>query len=162
QNVPAPLERRTASSTGLFSNRSRANRRRARAKMTCDGVLPTVEALGERMMFSITATFTAASGELKILGDTQPNSIVVSRVVGGGAGNDNISLGGGIDAFQWNPGNGSDIVDGGLGSDSMVLNGSDLNESFNITPNGNHVSLTRDVGSVTMDLSGLEEIELNP
>ena len=43
----------------------------------------------------------------------------------------------------------------------MVFNGSDDSENFGISANGNHVRLTRDVGSVTMDLAGVETIDLN-
>ena len=43
----------------------------------------------------------------------------------------------------------------------MVFNGSDEAEKFDISANGSRVRLTRDVGSVTMDLDGVEEIDLN-
>jgi Ca2+-binding RTX toxin-like protein len=90
-----------------------------------------------------------------------------SDFVDGGSGNDRISLGAGDDTFQWNPGDGSDVVDGQAGSDALVFNGSDVSEKFEISAVGNdlpfhRVRLTRDVGSVAMDLSGLETIELNP
>src|SRR5262249_27961929 len=91
--------------------------------------------------------------------------------VDGGTGNDIVFLGAGDDTFQWNPGNGSDTVDGGGGDDTMVFNGSDVAEKFEISANVNAplgadgfhpVRLTRDVGGVTMDLDGVETIDLNP
>src|SRR5205807_2517931 len=76
-------------------------------------------------------------------------------------------MGGGDDTFQWNPGDGSDVVDGqGGGRDGIVFNGSDLSEKFDISDSGagspfHRVRFTRDVGNVTMDLSGIETIDLN-
>lgn len=88
----------------------------------------------------------------------------------GGAGNDFIdgnggrdvaSLGAGNDTFQWDPGDGSDIVDGQDGSDRLVFNGSDLAENFNLSSIGNHAWFTRDLGNITMDLDGIEILDLN-
>jgi len=86
--------------------------------------------------------------------------------IDGGAGNDMAFLGAGDDTFQWNPGNGSDTVEGQAGSDTLVFNGSDLAENFDISDSGNglpfhRVRFTRDLGNVTMDLSGIEDINLN-
>jgi Ca2+-binding RTX toxin-like protein len=81
--------------------------------------------------------------------------------VDGGAGNDIVFLGAGDDTFQWNPGNGSDTVEGQGGRDTMVFNGSDASEKIDVSANGNRVRFTRDVGNVTMDLDGLEEIDFN-
>ena len=38
-------------------------------------------------------------------------------------GNDAAFLGGGDDTFVWNPGDGSDTVEGQAGTDTMVFNG---------------------------------------
>jgi hypothetical protein len=70
-------------------------------------------------------------------------------------------MGDGNDTFVWNPGDGSDTVDGQAGSDRMVFNGSDAAEKFDVSANGNRVRFTRDVGNVTMDLNGVEAIDLN-
>jgi hypothetical protein len=79
----------------------------------------------------------------------------------GETGNDTIFLRGGTDDFQWNPGDGSDILDGGAGRDEITFNGSDVAEAFELSANGDHARLTRDVGAVNMDLNDLEELELN-
>jgi Ca2+-binding RTX toxin-like protein len=193
--------------------------------------LPRVEPLDERLLPAITASFSAAAGELRVVGDDQDNTIVVSRTtagtilvnggavaiqgdpganvanthtimmngvggndnlsldeangampaasifggdgndtliggsgndfIDGGKGNDLVCLGAGDDTFQWNPGDGSDTVEGQGGRDTMVLNGSDVAEKFDISANGSRVRLTRDVGGVAMDLNGIEEIDLN-
>ena len=79
----------------------------------------------------------------------------------GGRGNDVAFLGAGNDTFVWNPGDGSDTVEGQAGNDTMIFNGANANESFDISANGSRARLFRDVGNVTMDLNGLEQINLN-
>jgi Ca2+-binding RTX toxin-like protein len=81
-------------------------------------------------------------------------------VVDGGPGNDTVSMGAGDDQFVWNPGDGSDTVDGQDGNDQLVFNGSDANENFAVSANGTRVRLTRDVDAVTMDLNGLENVDV--
>jgi Ca2+-binding RTX toxin-like protein len=86
--------------------------------------------------------------------------------IDGGPGNDMVFLGAEDDTFQWNPGDGSDVVEGQGGRDTLVFNGSDDAEKFDISDSGNglpfhRVRLTRDVGNVTLDLNGVEEIDLN-
>jgi Ca2+-binding RTX toxin-like protein len=82
-------------------------------------------------------------------------------VVTGGIGSDVALLGAGDDAFIWNPGDGSDVVEGQSGFDTLVFNGSNVGERFNISANGSRAQLTRDVGLVTMDLNGIELIQLD-
>jgi Ca2+-binding RTX toxin-like protein len=79
-------------------------------------------------------------------------------LVTGGRGNDLADLGSGDDTFGWNPGDGSDVVDGGDGSDTLIFNGANISENISITNNHGRVKLTRDVGTVTMDLSSIEQI----
>src|SRR5262245_9973388 len=76
----------------------------------------------------------------------------------GEAGADNISLGRNDDTFQWNPGDGSDVVDGQEGRDEMYFIGNDQDEQIDISANGNRVRFTRSVGAVNMDLGGMEVI----
>ena len=76
-------------------------------------------------------------------------------------GNDAADLGDGNDTFIWNPGDGSDIVEGGAGTDTLVFNGANVAENIDISANGGRARLTRDVGNVTMDLNGVEHIQLN-
>ena len=60
-----------------------------------------------------------------------------------------------------NPGDGSDTVEGQAGNDALIFNGADVNENFNISANGSRARLFRDVGNVTMDLNGLEQINFD-
>jgi Ca2+-binding RTX toxin-like protein len=80
--------------------------------------------------------------------------------INGGKGNDVALLGAGNDTFVWNPGDGSDVVEGQDGTDTLVFNGANVNESFDISANGQRVRLSRDVGNVVMDLNGVEQIRL--
>jgi len=70
-------------------------------------------------------------------------------------------MGAGDDTFVWNPGDGSDRVEGQGDRDAMIFNGADANEIVNISANGERVRFTRDVGSVTMDLNGVERVDFN-
>ena len=216
--------------THWFTNKVRPVQRPVRKKVGTGRFRPQVEALAERVLPAVTATFSAAGAVLRVVGDALDNTVVVSRDAGGtilvndgavaiqggqptvantrsimitgaggndnlslnetngalpaasifggdgndvliggsgddfvdgGAGNDMAFLGAGDDTFQWNPGDGSDTVEGQGGRDTMVFNGSDLAEKFDISANGNRVRLTRDVGNVTMDLNDVEEIDVN-
>ena len=69
-------------------------------------------------------------------------------------------LGDGDDTFVWNPGDGSDVVEGEAGSDTLVFNGSNANEAIALSANGSRLRLSRDVGNVIMDLNGLEQVNV--
>jgi Ca2+-binding RTX toxin-like protein len=78
----------------------------------------------------------------------------------GGVGNDVAMMGAGDDTFVWNPGDNSDTVEGQGGHDSLLFNGDDTNEIFDLLANGPRARLTRDRGGVTMDLNGVEQVDL--
>ena len=52
------------------------------------------------------------------------------------------------------------MVEGQAGTDTLVFNGSNASENIDISANGSRVRLFRDVGNVTMDLNGIEHIQL--
>jgi Ca2+-binding RTX toxin-like protein len=81
-------------------------------------------------------------------------------VITGGRGNDTAQLGNGDDTFVWNPGDGSDTVEGQIGFDTLQFNGANLAEKIDLTANGSRARLTRDVGTVTMDLNGVEQVNV--
>jgi Ca2+-binding RTX toxin-like protein len=81
-------------------------------------------------------------------------------IVIGSPGNDVALLGAGDDTFIWNPGDSSDIVEGQSGTDTLRFNGSNASEHIDISANGSRARLFRDVGNVTMDLGGIEHIQL--
>jgi Ca2+-binding RTX toxin-like protein len=81
--------------------------------------------------------------------------------IDGNGGNDVANLGAGDDRFIWDPGDGSDTVEGRRGADTMTFNGSGANEAFRVTANGRRTRLTRDVGAITMDFDGIETVDVN-
>jgi Ca2+-binding RTX toxin-like protein len=82
-------------------------------------------------------------------------------VVFGGRGDDTASLGAGNDAFVWNPGDGSDTVEGQDGVDALLFNGANINENIDISANGERVRFFRDVALITMDLNDVEGTMFN-
>src|SRR4029079_15589547 len=103
----------------------------------------------------INLTIDGGAGNDTILG-SQGNDTVI-----GGTGNDVASLGAGDDTFIWNPGDASDMVQGQAGFDTLRFNGSAIDEKIDISANGSHARLSRAVANVTMDLNGIERIQLN-
>ena len=87
----------------------------------------------------------------------------------GGSGNDNVDgergadtelLGNGNDTALWLPGEGSDVIDGEAGHDTLTFIGNGANEKFALSADGSHAILTRDLGTITMDTSSVENVNL--
>jgi RTX calcium-binding nonapeptide repeat (4 copies) len=85
----------------------------------------------------------------------------------GGKGTDTAFLGAGNDTFVWNNGEGSDVVEGQGGFDTLVFNGSN---NPNVAPlehikisaiDEGRAELFRQEGQVKMDLNSVERIEIN-
>jgi Ca2+-binding RTX toxin-like protein len=79
----------------------------------------------------------------------------------GGEGNDSIAGGAGGDVFGWVPNDGSDTLDGQTGFDTLDLTGDDIAEKFTISGPGGRVDLSRDVGTVELDLTSVELISID-
>ena len=79
----------------------------------------------------------------------------------GGQGDDFLIGGAGNDIFVWDPGDGNDVVEGQAGFDAVQFDGSDDNERIALSANGDRLRLTRDVGSVTMDVNDVEEVNVS-
>jgi hypothetical protein len=71
-----------------------------------------------------------------------------------------LNLGTGKDTALWNPGDGSDTIEGDGGSDTLIFSGSNINETIDLSANGTRVRLFRNVAAVTMDVNGVEQILL--
>jgi Ca2+-binding RTX toxin-like protein len=105
----------------------------------------------------------AGRARLDLFGDDGDDTIIGSAgvdFVNGGRGADTVRLGAGNDRFQWNPGEGSDVVDGQSGFDTHEFNGSNANERFTLNAGGGDAILTRDVGNIVMDQANVERVEL--
>ena len=70
-------------------------------------------------------------------------------------------MGAGDDTFVWNPGDGSDTVEGQDGSDTMLFNGANVAEHVDLSANGNRLRFFRDVANITMDTAGVEQVDFN-
>jgi Ca2+-binding RTX toxin-like protein len=87
----------------------------------------------------------------------------------GGSGNDHVDgnigadtalLGSGADTFQWDPGDGSDVIEGQGGTDTFAFNGSNAGEQIDVSANGSRDRLTRNIASVTSDFAGIERLNV--
>ena len=78
----------------------------------------------------------------------------------GGPGVDVALLGGGLDTFTWLPGDGGDIVEGGAGTDFVVMSGTGANEHFRVSPIGGRTRLIRD--SDVLDMGDVERLDVLP
>lgn len=79
----------------------------------------------------------------------------------GRRGNDLLFGGADADTFPWNPGDGSDVIEGEGGVDQMIFNGSNAAEIMDLSANGDRLRLFRDVGNITMDVHGVEQVTVN-
>ena len=80
--------------------------------------------------------------------------------VDGNIGTDQANLGAGDDRFQWDPGDGSDTVEGQAGSDRLDFNGSNAGEQIEVSANGDRARLTRNIATITMDLDDVEAVTI--
>jgi Ca2+-binding RTX toxin-like protein len=100
-------------------------------------------------------TILGSNGQDVLLGGTE------NDFIDGQQGNDTAFLGAGDDVFQWDPGDGSDVVEGQGGVDTMLFNGSAGNEIFEASANGGRVRFTRNLGNIVMDLNDVETLKVN-
>src|SRR5262245_2726830 len=103
-------------------------------------------------LFSGFDTLLGGAGDDTIFGGASADFI------NGGTGNDMLLGGAGDDRYSWNPGDGSDTMDGQAGNDALGFFGDSSNENIALSANGTRVRLTRD--SVTMDLNSLEIVDV--
>jgi hypothetical protein len=75
-------------------------------------------------------------------------------------GDDTGVMGSGTDTFRWDPGDGSDVVDGQVGFDTLDFNGAAANEIMSLSPNGERSVFLRDVANIRMDMDGVEALDL--
>jgi Ca2+-binding RTX toxin-like protein len=60
-------------------------------------------------------------------------------------------LGAGDDTFVWDPGDGSDVVEGQDGLDTMRFNGANIADQVDLSANGSRLRFFRNPGNITMD-----------
>ncbi|MGE0577897.1 beta strand repeat-containing protein, partial [Reyranella sp.] len=112
----------------------------------------------------IAITVDGGAGNDTILGSNGADLLLGgdgNDFIDGQQGNDAAFLGAGDDVFQWDPGDGSDTVEGQDGSDTLRFNGSGANEITTLSANGGRALFTRNIGSIVMDLDGMETVAFN-
>ena len=62
--------------------------------------------------------------------------------------------------FVWDPGDGSDVLEGRDGADTMRFNGAGVGENFDVSASGNRLRFFRTQGAITMDLNDTEFIDV--
>ncbi len=110
----------------------------------------------------IKLTTDGGAGEDSVLGSQGADVVLAgddADFVFADNGNDVAFMGAGDDAFQWNPGDGNDTVEGQNGTDEMLFLGANIDENIDIAANGGRVNLFRNVANVTMDLDDVEDID---
>src|SRR5436190_2523623 len=110
------------------------------------------------------ATIDGGNGDDTLLGGSGADTLNGGRgddVVDGNGGADTGNLGSGNDEFIWDPGDASDVVEGGSGHDKLTFNGAVGPEQFNISANGERARVFRTQGTITMDLNDLEQVDVN-
>jgi Ca2+-binding RTX toxin-like protein len=80
--------------------------------------------------------------------------------IDGNQGADHVSGDAGDDVINWDPGDGNDSIEGGADTDRFVFRGSNIGELIDIgAPNGRLI-VSRNVGTVSVDLGGVETIDV--
>ncbi len=113
---------------------------------------------------AITLTLDGGVGDDKIAGGQGVETSLGrdgNDSIDGNGGNDSTLLGDGDDTFVWDPGDGSDTVEGQDGTDTMRFNGANVAETVDVSANGNRLRFFRNPGNVTMDTSGVEQVDFN-
>ena len=105
-----------------------------------------------------------AGGNDTLSGGDANDTIVTgtgNSTVIGGRGNDVIFLGNGTNTVTWNPGDASDTITGQGTNNTLVFNGANVGENITLTTNGTRFQFTRDVGAVTLDVGGVQTVNIN-
>ena len=110
------------------------------------------------------STIDGGNGDDNIVGTASADVVLGGNgndFVSGGIGHDIAILGTGDDIFRWDPGEGSDDVDGGNGNDALLFNGANGNETMSLSASGTRAVFLRSPGSVVMNLDAVEQLDLH-
>lgn len=125
------------------------------------GGADTIACTGNLAALAIPLELHGGKGDDAITGSNGADLLFGERgrdLVDGAQGNDVAFLGPGADTFVWDPGDGSDTIEGESGADLLAFNGSNASEQITLSPNGQRLQLFRDIGNVTMDANGVEQV----
>jgi Ca2+-binding RTX toxin-like protein len=97
-----------------------------------------------------------------VLSDRAGNNVLIGSegddTLTGGIGADHFFGGADNDTIIWNPGDGSDVVEGDEGEDTLVFNNSNAAEITDLSANGSRLRLARNIGGVVMDCNAIEHV----
>ena len=109
-------------------------------------------------------TLLGGNGKDFLAGGSGPETLAGGNgndSVDGNGGNDVGLLGNGDDTFVWDPGDGSDVVEGQNGADTMLFNGANGPEQVDLSADGERLRFFRTQGTITMDTDGVETVDFN-
>ena len=109
------------------------------------------------------STLSGGSGDDQLIGGSgaeRLNGGDGNDRIDGNRGNDVSFMGDGDDTFVWDPGDGSDTIEGEGGRDTMLFNGANVAEKFDLSANGSRLRFFRDAGNITMDTAGVERVDV--
>lgn len=112
----------------------------------------------------IAITVDGGAGNDTLLGSNGADVLIGGDngdTIDGNQGNDVILMGAGNDTFNWDPGDGSDVVEGQADFDTAVINGSNGSEIFEISANGARTRLTRNLGNIVFDFDDIQRIDVH-
>jgi Ca2+-binding RTX toxin-like protein len=67
----------------------------------------------------------------------------------------------GDDTVVWNPGDGSDLIQGSGRNNTLLFNGANINENFELSANGPRLRFTRNVANIVLDADGIQTVTVN-
>jgi Ca2+-binding RTX toxin-like protein len=108
-------------------------------------------------------TLDGGDDEDDLRGGSGPETLVGGSgddAADGNVGADIGLLGRGDDSFTWDPGDGSDRVEGSRGDDTLVFNGAGGAENFDVSANGKRLRFFRNLGNIVMDVDDTERVDL--
>ena len=154
---------RTATARPTSTSRAPTSRRSCVDGGSGDDTLRISDA-GGLFTDTIPTTLDGGSGDDTLIGGSGNESFVGDSgndFADGNRGADTADLGSGSDTFQWDPGDGSDTIEGDSGNDTMLFNGANIGEKFDLSANGNRLRFTRDVAAIVMDTHSVETVHVN-
>ena len=114
----------------------------------------------------ITTTLDGGDGNDTLFGTDAVDSMIGGNgndLLDGNGGADIAKMGAGDDTFVWDPGDGSDIVEGQSGlHDRMIFNGAKIDETVDLSAQpGGRLRFARSPGNIVMDTNDVEDVVFN-
>jgi Ca2+-binding RTX toxin-like protein len=116
-----------------------------------NGALPPAHLLGD------TGNDTLTGGSRADLLDGGDGNDILD----GNGGDDTALMGAGDDLYAWDPGEGSDTVEGQADQDTLRVNGSASDEIVDLAANGQRLRFFRNIANIVMDLDDVERVVYN-